>query len=247
MPGLLSFADGQALARAAAGDWLGLLEKSSGPRLAALSGGRIARDFFAAVTALAGNSPAPLRDVHFFWADERCVPPDDPESNFLLANKTLLRPLGIAADKIHRLKGELPPAAAVAEANAEMRRLAPPSAQGIPILDFVFLGIGEDGHTASLMPNAPAGVRESREPYVHVANSPKPPPNRLTLTYPMLAAARMVWALVSGAGKEAALRESLRPGGKTPFARVLRERAETRIYTDLKLKPPASSRFSARN
>ncbi|MGA2175875.1 MAG: 6-phosphogluconolactonase [Verrucomicrobiota bacterium] len=233
MPRLFSFPDGQALARAAAGDWLGLLERSSGPCLAALSGGGIARDFFAAVTALAGKSGAPLQDVHFFWADERCVPPSHPDSNFLLANENLLRPLGIAADKIHRLKGELPPAEAVAEGNAGLRRLAPRSAEGIPILDIVFLGLGEDGHTASLMANAPAAVRECREPYVHVANSPKPPPHRISLTYPMLAAAREVWTLVSGAGKETALRESMRPGGKTPFARVLRERAETRVYTDL--------------
>jgi 6-phosphogluconolactonase len=231
----ISFPSGKPLALAAAQDWLDLLGKSSGPHLAAFSGGRIAVDFFDAVTVLAGKSRAPLRDVHFFWADERCVPPDDPASNFLPANERLLRPLGIAADKIHRLKGELPPAAAVAEANAQVRGIAPASAEGVPFLDIVFLGMGEDGHTASLMPNAPAAVLESREPYVHVANSPKPPPNRLSLTYPMLAAAREVWALVSGAGKEGALRESLRPGGTTPLARVLREREESRVYTDLKV------------
>jgi 6-phosphogluconolactonase len=233
MPRVISFPTGQALALAAAQDWLDWLGKSSGPRLAAFSGGRIAGDFFDAVTALARKSGAPLRDIHFFWVDERCVPPDNPESNFLPANERLLRPLGIAADKIHRLKGELPPAAAVAEANVQIRAMAPASAEKVPILDIVFLGMGEDGHTASLMPNAPAAVLQSREPYVHVANSPKPPPNRLSLTYPMLAAAREVWALVSGAGKEDALRESLRPGGTTPLARVLRERAETRVYTDL--------------
>ena len=233
MPRLVSFPNGLALALAAAADWLSLLEKSSGPFLTALSGGRIARDFFTAVTKVAGKSGAPLRDVHFFWADERCVPPGDPASNFRVANENLLRPLGISPERIHRLKRELQPADALAEAAAELRRLAPNGALGMPILDIVFLGLGEDGHTASLMPNAPASVLQSREPWVHVANSPKPPPNRLTLTYPMLAAAREVWTLVSGTDKETALRESLRPGGTTPFARVLRERAETRVYTDL--------------
>jgi 6-phosphogluconolactonase len=76
-------------------------------------------------------------------------------------------------------------------------------------------------------------VLESREPYVHVSNSPKPPPDRLTMTYPVLAAAENVWALVAGAGKAEALRDSLRPDGTTPFARVLRSRRQTFIYTDL--------------
>jgi 6-phosphogluconolactonase len=97
----------------------------------------------------------------------------------------------------------------------------------------IFLGLGEDGHIASLMPNASPAVLESREPYLHVSNSPKPPPNRLTMSYPVLAAAKNVWALVTGAGKAEALRDSLKPDGKTPFARVLRSRPQTVIYTDL--------------
>jgi 6-phosphogluconolactonase len=97
----------------------------------------------------------------------------------------------------------------------------------------IFLGLGEDGHIASLMPNAPPDVLASREPYVHVGNSPKPPPDRLSMTNPVLAAAKNVWALVAGAGKTDALRDSLLPGGKTPFARVLQSRRQTFIYTDL--------------
>jgi 6-phosphogluconolactonase len=233
MQRVLSFPTPKAVAQAAAQDWLDILGKSSGPHLAAFSGGHIAGDFFDSVTGLAETPVAALLEVHFFWADERCVPPDDPDSNFLLCKKHFLTPLGIAADKIHRLKGEMPPATAVAEANAEIRRLAPRNAEDIPILDIVFLGMGENGHIASLMPNAPVTVLECREPYVHVPNSPKPPPNRLSLTYPTIAAAREVWVLVSGAGKSEALHESLRPGGATPLARVLRERQETRIYSDL--------------
>jgi 6-phosphogluconolactonase len=209
------------------------LRKNSGPHLAALSGGGIAKPFFSAVAALAKASGAFLGSVHFFWADERCVPPDDSQSNFLLADENLFRFARIAPDKIHRLKGELPPQAAVAEASGEIRRIAPQDAAGIPVLDLVFLGIGPDGHTASLMPNARPAVLQSREPYVHVDNSPKPPPSRLSMTYPVLAAARQVWVLVTGEGKTEALRESLRPDGKTPFARVLQSRAETRIYSDV--------------
>jgi 6-phosphogluconolactonase len=230
---LIKFPDERALAAAAAADWLALLREPSAPRTTAISGGRIAKTFFADVAGLAGKAGAAMENVDFFWADERCVPPDDPESNFLLAQENLLRPLGIPAEKIHRVKGEWPPAAAVAEANDEIRRRAAHDGPGTPILDLIFLGMGEDGHVASLMPNAPPDVSQSREPYVHVANSPKPPANRLSLTYPVLAAARNVWVLAAGAGKLAALRKSLQLNGKTPLARVLQSRPHTRIYTDL--------------
>jgi 6-phosphogluconolactonase len=227
------FPDDAALSTAAARDWLKLLQQSSSPYSVAVSGGRIAKTFFIAVAYLAKASGATMGNVDFFWADERCVPPTDSESNYLLAQENLLRPLGIAQDKIHRLKGELPPAAAVAEASQDIRRLVPRDGAGVPVLDLIFLGLGEDGHIASLMPNAPPDVLASREPYVHVGNSTKPPPNRLSMTYPVLAAAKQVWALVAGAGKMDALQDSLTPGGKTPFARVLQSRRQTLIYTDL--------------
>ena len=199
----------------------------------AFSGGRIAKTFFAEIAAAAIKRNVSLGNVQFFWADERCLPPDDSESNFRLAQENLFSPLRIAPEKIHRLKGELPPKDSVAEANAAIRRIAPKDAGEIPVLDVIFLGIGPDGHVASLMPNARPEVLQSREPFVHVDNSPKPPPNRISMTYPVLAAAKQVWALVSGDGKSEAFRESLRPDGKTPFARVLQSRAETRIYSDI--------------
>ena len=105
MPRVLSFPNAPALARAAAKDWLELLARNSGPHLTAVSGGRIAKDFFQAAVDLAGTTYPSLRNVHFFWADERCVPPTDSDSNFLLAEVNLLKPLGIAADRIHRLQG----------------------------------------------------------------------------------------------------------------------------------------------
>ena len=229
---LKSFPGDAELARAAAKDWLDLLRQSTAAHLAALSGGRIARTFFSAVTEQAETSRASLQNVDFFWADERCVPPGDPDSNYLLAKETLLQPLAIAPDKIHRLKGEFPPVAAVAEANATIQRIAPKNSAGMPVLDVVFLGLGEDGHIASLMPNAPAAVH-SQAPYLRVENSPKPPPNRISLSYAAIAAAKNVWVLACGAGKEQALRQSLRPGAPTPLGRVLQSRAHTTIYSDI--------------
>jgi 6-phosphogluconolactonase len=201
----------------------------------ALSGGRITKNFFAAATNLALAARAPLGQVDFFWADERCVPPDHPDSNFLLARENFLAPLGIAEGKIHRLKGELPPPAAAAEANAAIAKIAAKDASGLPVLDLIILGLGEDGHVASLMPNIPPAALDCREPYLHIDNSPKPPPNRLTLSYAAIAAARAVWMLASGAGKEVAFCQSLRPKPETPFGRVLQSRPLTTIYSDIRI------------
>ncbi|MGP8199435.1 MAG: 6-phosphogluconolactonase [Limisphaerales bacterium] len=232
---LKSFPSDVELARAAAKDWLDLLSQSTAAHRVAVSGGRIARTFFRAVAQGAEASRVSLQNVDFFWADERCVPPDDPDSNYLLAKENLLQPLAIAPDKIHRLKGELPPNEAVAEANAAIQRIVPKNSAGLPVLDLIFLGLGENGHVASLMPDAPASVVNSQAPYLRVANSPKPPPNRISLSYAAIAAAKNVWMLASGAGKEEALRTSLRPGAATPFGRVLQSRARTAIYSDIAL------------
>jgi 6-phosphogluconolactonase len=232
---LKSFPGPDELAHAAAKDWLDILRKSLTAHLTAVSGGRIAKTFFCAVTELAATPPVPLKNVDFFWADERCVPPEHPDSNYLLARENLLQPLAIAADKIHRLKGELPPDAAVAEANATIQRLAPKNSAGVPVLDLIFLGLGEDGHIASLMPNAPAATVNSQAPYVRVEKSPKPPPDRISLSYAAIAAAKNVWMLATGAGKQEALRQSLRPDATTPFGRVLQSRAQTIIYSDVAL------------
>jgi 6-phosphogluconolactonase len=226
-----TFTDDVTLARAVAEDWLELLHAHPGRHLAALSGGRIAGTFFSAVAALPRRYASVLGNIDFFWADERCVPPDDTDSNFRVAEENLFRPLRIAPEKIHRIKGELTPELAVAEANAEILRIAPKNAGGIPVLDLIFLGIGPDGHIASLMPNARPAVLQSSEPYVHVDNSPKPPPNRISMTYPVLVAAKEVWTLVTGDGKTEAFRESLQGERKTPFARVLESREDTRIYS----------------
>jgi 6-phosphogluconolactonase len=236
---LLSFQDAEELARATAARWLKEIGAGNGTGVSyavALAGGRIALQFFSAVAELAGAQGASLQRVHFFWGDERCVSPDDPESNFRLARELLLEPLRIPGERIHRIRGEVLPEMAAAEAAAELCRLAPCGAGGQPVLDLVFLGLGEDGHVASLFPGEPETVIAGGAVYRTVTGT-KPPPQRVTLGYPAIAAARQVWVLVSGAGKAGALRESLRPAGRTPLARVLRMRPETRIFTDVFLGP----------
>ncbi|MFN7138539.1 MAG: 6-phosphogluconolactonase [Limisphaerales bacterium] len=223
------------LASTAAYDFVARLESASRtgkPFFVALSGGRITKQFFNFTVEEIKRRNVSPGFVHFFWADERCVGPDHPDSNFLLANDLLFKPLNIKAENIHRLRGELPAHKAISEANAELEQLA-----GMhPVLDLVLLGMGEDGHVASLFPNATEATIKEIAPFLSINNSPKPPPDRLSLSFAALAAARDVWILASGKGKEEALRHSLQPKTiATPLARVLQSRQQSRIYTDIAL------------
>ncbi len=200
----------------------------------ALAGGRIAGRFFEAVAAQAKTRALSLAGVHFFWSDERCVEPSSPESNFRLAREGMLDPLQIPKDHIHRIRGEDLPDRAAAAAEEELRRFAKEQQGQQPVLDLAFLGMGDDGHVASLFPPAPATVA-AQEPVFRAALSPKPPPQRITMSYRTLAVACEVWVLVSGAGKESAFRKSLARQGTTPLAAVLRAREGTLIFTDILL------------
>jgi 6-phosphogluconolactonase len=263
---LLSFATADELARAVAVAWLDEIEAANHAgksHCVALSGGRIARKFFASVVEQArtrkigdGGTPSLPGNVHFFWADERCVPPDDKESNFRLANELLFVPLKIPENQIHRICGELPPDKAAELATEQIRRAVPTALsnsnsnplaptlspvgreEGVnlqPVLDLIFLGMGEDGHVASLFPNASEEIANSTRPFLAVENSPKPPLKRISMSYAIIAAAKQVWVLASGTGKEAALRESLGQNGHTPLAQVIRSRSHTRIFADFRI------------
>ncbi len=212
----------------------GRLHGAAAVATVALSGGRIAGPFYDAIVALqrAGCEPRLAEyPVHFFFADERCVPPDHPESNFKTARLRLFEPLGIPADRAHRLRGEAAPEEAAAEAEQVLRSVTGTAADKTPALDLVILGMGEDGHVASLFPNAPDAVVASPRVYVPVL-APKPPPQRITLTYTALAAAREILVLVSGAGKARALAESLAPGGTSPLARVWQINSRLRVLAE---------------
>jgi 6-phosphogluconolactonase len=235
---LIPFKQADALANAVATAWLdeiGSAKTEDRAFCVALSGGRIAGTLFAEFSRQAKARAASLGHVHFFWADERCVPSTDAESNYRVARELLFGPLGIPEERIHRIQAELDPDAAAREAEAEMCRIEPLASDGQPVLDLILLGMGEDGHVASLFPGESAAVVSNPATY-RAVTVPKPPPQRVTLGYGVLAVAREVWVLISGGGKEGALRESLRPEGRTPFARVLRSRACTRIFSDVRIQ-----------
>lgn len=234
---LLPFSEPAQLAQAAAEAWMDELDRTNRegrPQRVALSGGRIAQQFFSAAVQSARRRKTSFARVDFFWADERCVPADDPESNFGLARKLLLEPLQITSPQLHRIRGELRPEEGAKQATAELRKVLSTNSDGAPVLDLVFLGMGEDGHVASLFPGMPPAQLESAEPYLAVT-APKPPPHRISLSLDILAAAREAWVLVSGPGKEEALRECLTPGSERPLGRLINRRERTRIYSDIRV------------
>jgi len=161
--------------------------------------------------------------VDFFWGDERAVPPGDPESNYGLAQRLWLAPAGVPSGRIHRMPADandLAGAAALYE--EEMTR-----ALGTPArLDLALLGVGPDGHVCSLFPGH-ALLAETRRLVAALEDSPKPPPRRLTLTLPALAAAQLVVVAAFGDAKAAAVREGLRdPGSRLPVALATRAAAQ---------------------
>ena len=169
--------------------------KLRGRACIALSGGTTPRAVHEALAALPG---VPWDLVHIFFGDERAVPPDHPDSNYRMAKESLLSRVSIPSAQVHR------PAAEDRDRNAAARAYAALLPEAF---DVVMLGIGEDGHTASLFPGA-AAAGENTELYVPVIG-PKPPPERLTVTPPVLERARALVMLAAGAGKAEAVKRAL--------------------------------------
>jgi 6-phosphogluconolactonase len=167
----------------------------------ALAGGSVASSYFPRLAAV----PVDWSRTDFFWGDERAVPPDHPESNFGVARRLWLEPARVPAERIHRMEAEAPDSEGAASAYAETLVQV---AGAPPRLDFVLLGLGADGHVCSLFPGHPA-LREQTRSVLAIHDSPKPPIHRLTLTLPVLTAARLVVVAAAGSRKAAVVREAL--------------------------------------
>lgn len=229
---LQQFSSPEALAERVAADWIASIRAAAqaGRRqVVALSGGRIAKTFLADTARLALAEKLSLAHLEFFWGDERCVPADHPESNFKLAKDNLFDPVGIRPEQLHPLCCDDDGQSTAAHSSVELQRIADRKAAGVPVIDLIFLGMGEDAHVASLFPEEPDSARNLPDIYRPVTAT-KPPPRRITLGYQVIAAAREVWVLASGTGKADALTASLQPGSQTPLGRVLQSRPQTRIY-----------------
>src|SRR3989454_8228404 len=184
--------------------------RSKGKFCVALSGGSTPRGLY----TLLANQPQhsiPWEKIYFFWGDERHVPPDHPDSNYRMAWETLLSRVPVAATQVHRIPAEMPDADAAARAyEVELRDVFGARgllAEGRPRFDLVLLGMGADGHTASLFPGT-AVVHETGR-WVAAPWVPKLDAHRITLTPPVLDAAAAVMFLVAGHDKAETLRAVL--------------------------------------
>jgi 6-phosphogluconolactonase len=204
--------NGQELAREAAREFLNLTTgpgRSEGVLTVALSGGSTPKSLY---SHLAGDetirSAIPWEKIHFFWGDERHVPPDHPESNFRMAHEALLSKIPIPAVNVHRIKSENPDAhQAAAEYEEELREFFQPPEGGFPRFDLIFLGLGPDGHTASLFPGTKALNEDQR---LVVANwVGKFNAWRISMTAPVFNRGANVIFLVGGADKAEALKAVL--------------------------------------
>ncbi len=213
------------------------LNRKAAAQFIALAGDAIARSGRFAVALSGGSTPKALYSllalpecrnlvdwsrVHFFWGDERCVPPDHPDSNFRMVREALLGKIQIPNENIHRMPGEREPAEAAAAYEAEIKYffgVIKPG--GWPRFDLIFLGLGEDGHTASLFPGTDAANETAH--LVTVVYVQRLQSYRLTLTLPVINAAAQVTFLVSGESKAAIVREILLADGAScsyPAAKV---------------------------
>ncbi|MCI0481507.1 MAG: 6-phosphogluconolactonase [Candidatus Dadabacteria bacterium] len=213
--GIYLFDDITALANRLAVDFRkALVEKAaSGESLiVALSGGHTPKAFFEVLASPPYRDGLPWDKVVFFWGDERCVPPDNDESNFKMTNLSLLSHIKIPEANIRRVLGEnLPDEEAIRYAK-EIRDNIPPGGKGFPRFDWILLGMGEDGHTASLFPGAP--TLKEREKICVVATHPQTGQKRVSITFPVIDNADRVSFLVAGSDKAPVLKEILNKGSK---------------------------------
>lgn len=195
--------------------------KARGAFHVALSGGSTPQRFHARLATDPAYSSLPWAETHIYFGDERCVPPDHAESNFRMAHETLLSSVPIPEGQIHRMEGEDAEPRRAAERYEARIRAALPHGQ-LPRLDLAWLGLGTDGHTASLFPGTEAldeTVRLVIAPWANAVDA-----YRLTFTLPLLNAARAVVFVVEGEGKAGVVRRVLKPRNGEPVLPAARVR-----------------------
>lgn len=178
-------------------------------------------------------SDIPWESVHLFWGDERCVPPDDPQSNFGMTSRALLGQISIPEGNIHRIRGESRPENEAARYEKEIREFLPAGADGYPRFDWIFLGMGTDGHTASLFPNAIS--LEEKERLCIPVTHPLSGGDRITLTLPVLNSASRITFVVAGEEKSEMISlvfERKNRSGSYPCTMVVPEDGSLEWYLD---------------
>jgi 6-phosphogluconolactonase len=177
----------------------------------ALSGGSTPKALYSLLASPDYRERVDWSRVHLFWGDERCVPPDHLESNYRMVHEALLSKISLPPENIHRMAGEKAPRDAAADYENELRTFFRLAVNAVPRFDLVLLGLGEDGHTASLFPGSPALNERNR--LVATVYVERFKAHRLTLTLPVINAADQVTFLVSGESKRAIVKQLLGAGG----------------------------------
>jgi 6-phosphogluconolactonase len=215
-PDIIICRDADELAHKAAEQFIALANDAvtrSGRFTVALSGGSTPRALYSLLASADYRGQINWRCVHLFWGDERCVPPDHTESNYRMVHEALLSKIQMPPENIHRMTGEKEPRLAASEYADELRRFFQLSPGQLPRFDLILLGLGEDGHTASLFPGTDA-LRD-KEHLVATAYVERLKAHRLTITLPVINAGAQVSFLVSGESKSAIVRALLGPDPDT--------------------------------
>ncbi|MBW1800425.1 MAG: 6-phosphogluconolactonase [Deltaproteobacteria bacterium] len=189
-----------------------------GEFLVAISGGSSPRPIHRLLVKTALIEEIPWGRMHLFWVDERCVESASPESNYGNAKRDFLDQAPIPDDYVHPMPGTLPPVTGAQIYQNELEKIVPGGEGGPPVFDLICLGVGSDGHTASLFPDHPA-LAESKKKVVHVKGG-NPYTHRLTLTYPVLNHARHIIIMALGKGKAGVMKHIAEEG--EPFLPIQR-------------------------
>lgn len=202
--------------------------EEDGDRFCAISGGATAMIFLPALR----SANVDWQRITLFWGDERAVPPEDPESNFGLAERMLLTPLGARAPRAIRMPAETPSLEQAAlwydDALATELNRGP--------LDLAILGVGEDGHICSLFPGHKALLENDRRA-IAIEDAPKPPPRRLSLTLRFVMQTKRIWLIAIGPRKLAVLQAAIeKTNSDTPLAQVMRKAKDVTVFTDQTLR-----------
>ncbi len=196
-----------------------------------LSGGSTPKMLFKLLASAPYAESIQWQNLHFWWGDERCVAPDDAESNYGEANTLLFSQVKIPAENIHRIRGEADPQAEVERFAQEMADVVP-CENGTPVFDWILLGVGPDGHTASLFPNV---TNYDDENLSVIASHPESGQLRISKTAKVLEAAKRISYLVLGAGKIEIVHEiHTTPAAELPYpaAKIQSKTGETEWYLD---------------
>src|SRR5579863_930974 len=233
LPGVFVCTDEAELARAAARrfvDWAWQSIAKDGNFYVALSGGSTPRELYRLLATPEFRAQVDWPRVHLFWGDERAVPPDSPESNYGMVRRELLLRVPIPPANVHRMEAEDPNIGRAAHNyEAVLRKCLPIDDRGFPRFHLIFLGLGAEGHTASLFPGSKLLRETSR--WVSTPLVPKLSARRMTLTLPVLEGAQRVVFLVSGTEKASILHTVLREQLDPPLpAQMVKPREGERLF-----------------